>query len=81
MSSIALILTLCTSMGCNSYNIDSPEEWKQPIDCQEALVVESAYMARIWNSQSRLQAYLGQWDAVEPAHMLVDYDYSCERVK
>lgn len=78
--SIALVLTLCTATACNSYTIDSAPEWKRPVDCVPALVVESDYMARVWKNPKRLTAYVAQFDAIEPVAMLVDYDYTCEVV-
>lgn len=78
---IELVLTLCTAMGCNAYAIDTQAEWQKPADCREALVVESSYMGRIWNDTRRLEAYIAQFEAREPVNMLVDYDYTCERVK
>lgn len=85
---IGLVLTLCTSLGCNNYVIDAPlSKW----DCSSALVVESDKLGQAFtfNKQGVLlkvdyeavRAYVKPYKVREPVEAITAYDFTCERVQ
>lgn len=77
----ALIFTLCTLAGCDSYVIAQDDEWTTPEPCEVILVKESDFYAEMreqgFGNDLKYQARFGI--RVYPSQ-ITDYDYTCEKL-
>lgn len=86
----ALILTLCSFAGCNSYIISTDDAWTTKAPCQEELYVESELFGKafIFDQQNKLvrlnsqlaQSYLNRFNVREELGTLTNYDFTCEKI-